>query len=56
MTGLGAIFDLPILMYITLWALVFANTVTVIQRVWMVHQQVLAEEASAAAADVGSQP
>jgi CDP-diacylglycerol--glycerol-3-phosphate 3-phosphatidyltransferase len=56
MTGLGAIFDLPILMYVTLWALVFANTVTVIQRVWMVHQQVLAEEASAAAADVGSQP
>ena len=53
MTGLAAIFDLPILMYVTLWALVLANTVTVIQRVQMVYRQVVAEEASAAAADVG---
>jgi CDP-diacylglycerol--glycerol-3-phosphate 3-phosphatidyltransferase len=52
MTGLAAIFDLPILIYITLWALVIANTVTVLQRVQMVYRQVQAE-ASAAAADVG---
>ena len=54
MTGLGAIFDLPILMYVTLWALALASTITVIQRVQMVHQQVLAETASADAADVGA--
>jgi CDP-diacylglycerol--glycerol-3-phosphate 3-phosphatidyltransferase len=45
MTGLGAIFDLPILMYIALWALAIASTVTVVQRVWVVRKQALAEAA-----------
>jgi phosphatidylinositol phosphate synthase len=44
MTGLGAIFDLPILMYITLWALAAASTVTVGQRIWVVRKQALAAE------------
>lgn len=39
MTGLGAIFDLPILMYLTLWALALATTYTVIFRVWKVYRQ-----------------
>lgn len=47
MTGLGAIFNLPILMYLTLWALAFASTYTVAFRVHMVYRQVLAEEAAA---------
>ena len=45
MTGLGAIFDLPVLMYIALWALAVASTVTVVQRVWVVRKQALAEAA-----------
>jgi CDP-diacylglycerol--glycerol-3-phosphate 3-phosphatidyltransferase/CDP-diacylglycerol--inositol 3-phosphatidyltransferase len=51
MTGLGAIFGLPILMYVTLWALAFASTYTVGFRVLKVYRQVAAEEA---AADAGS--
>lgn len=43
MTGLGAIFDLPILMEITLWALAAASTITVAQRIWVVRQQAYAE-------------
>ncbi|WP_232675994.1 phosphatidylinositol phosphate synthase [Nocardioides sp. R-C-SC26] len=43
MTGLGDLFDLPILMYLTLWVLAAANTITVGQRVLMVHRQVRAE-------------
>lgn len=43
MTGLGAIFDLPILMYVTLWALALASTITVVQRILMVRKQALAE-------------
>lgn len=46
MTGLGAIFDLPILMEVTLWALAVASTVTVLQRVWTVRQQAYAEAAN----------
>ena len=42
MTGLSAIFDLPVLMYVALWALALASTVTVVQRVWVVRQQALA--------------
>lgn len=45
MTGLGAIFDLPILMYVTLWALAAASTITVAQRVWVVRRQAYAEAA-----------
>lgn len=41
-TGLGAIFDLPVLMFVTLWVLAVANTVTVMQRIWMVRKQALA--------------
>jgi CDP-diacylglycerol---glycerol-3-phosphate 3-phosphatidyltransferase len=41
MTGLGAIFGTPVLMYVTLWALAVANTVTVLQRIWMVRKQAL---------------
>jgi CDP-diacylglycerol---glycerol-3-phosphate 3-phosphatidyltransferase len=47
MTGLGAIFDLPILMYLTLWVLAFASTYTIAFRVHMVYEQVLAEDAAA---------
>lgn len=42
MTGLSAIFSLPILMYVTLWVLAFANTYTVIFRVMKVRRQALA--------------
>lgn len=42
MTGLGAIVDLPVLMYVALWALAIASTVTVVQRVWVVRRQALA--------------
>ncbi len=47
MTGLGALLDLPILMYVTLWALAIASTVTVAQRIWVVRQQALAEPPAA---------
>jgi CDP-diacylglycerol--glycerol-3-phosphate 3-phosphatidyltransferase/CDP-diacylglycerol--inositol 3-phosphatidyltransferase len=43
MTGLSAIFDLPVLLYIALWALSIASTVTVSQRVWVVRKQAIAE-------------
>lgn len=39
MTGLGDLFDLPILMYVTIWALALANTETVLRRITMVYQQ-----------------
>lgn len=50
MTGLGALFDLPILMYVTLWALAAASTYTVVFRVLKVRRQALAADAEAAAA------
>lgn len=43
MTGLGAIFDLPVLMHIALWFLAIASTITVGQRVWVVRRQAMAE-------------
>ncbi|MCM3513732.1 MULTISPECIES: phosphatidylinositol phosphate synthase [Nocardioides] len=43
MTGLSAIFDAPILLHVVLWALAVASTVTVVQRIWVVRQQALAE-------------
>ncbi len=46
MTGLGAIFDLPILMEVTLWVLAVASTVTVVQRIWVVRAQALAAQPS----------
>lgn len=45
MTGLGAIFDLPVLMLATLWVLALANTQTVVLRVLKVRRQALAAEA-----------
>jgi CDP-diacylglycerol--glycerol-3-phosphate 3-phosphatidyltransferase len=42
MTGLSDIFDLPILMEVTLWALAVASTITVFQRILMVRKQALA--------------
>jgi CDP-diacylglycerol--glycerol-3-phosphate 3-phosphatidyltransferase len=41
MTGLGAIFDVPELMYVALWALAVASTVTVVQRIWVVRRQAI---------------
>ena len=46
MTGLGAIFDLPILMHVALWALAVASTITVAQRIWVVRRQALAQAGS----------
>lgn len=46
MTGLAALFDLPILMYVTLWALAAASTYTVVFRVLKVRRQALAAEAA----------
>lgn len=45
MTGFSDIFDLPILMEVTLWALAAASTVTVVQRIWVVRRQAYAEAA-----------
>ena len=42
MTGFSGIFDLPVLLYIALWALTAASTITVAQRIWVVRQQALA--------------
>lgn len=42
MTGLSDIFDLPILLTVTLWVLSAASTITVVQRVLMVRRQTLA--------------
>jgi len=47
MTGFAAIFDLPVLIFVTLWALALASTYTVAFRVRMVYQQVVAEERTA---------
>lgn len=51
MTGLGAIFDLPILMEVMLWALAAASTVTVVQRIWVVRRQALAEAVAESSTD-----
>ncbi|WP_435771038.1 phosphatidylinositol phosphate synthase [Nocardioides sp. SYSU DS0651] len=45
MTGLGALFDLPVLMHVTLWALAVASTYTVAFRVLKVRRQALALDA-----------
>lgn len=57
MTGLGAMFDLPILMHITLWALAAASTYTVGFRVLKVYRQAVALDAtSSAGPDAGVGP
>ena len=43
MAGLSDIFDLPILLTVTLWALAVASTVTVLQRMLSVRRQALAD-------------
>jgi CDP-diacylglycerol---glycerol-3-phosphate 3-phosphatidyltransferase len=45
MTGLGALFDVPILMHVTIWALALANTQTVLLRVLKVRRQAHAQTA-----------
>lgn len=54
MTGLGAIFDLPILMEVTLWVLAVASTYTVAFRILKVRRQALALDAAAAVAGPAS--
>jgi CDP-diacylglycerol--glycerol-3-phosphate 3-phosphatidyltransferase/CDP-diacylglycerol--inositol 3-phosphatidyltransferase len=39
MTGLSDLFDLPILLTVTLWALALASTITVVQRMVLVRRQ-----------------
>ncbi len=41
--GFSEIFDAPILLPIGLWALAIASTITVVQRVWVVRKQAMAE-------------
>jgi CDP-diacylglycerol--glycerol-3-phosphate 3-phosphatidyltransferase len=48
LTGLSAIFDLPVLLYAVLWVLAFANTYTVVFRVRKVHRQAVALDAGTA--------
>lgn len=43
LTFFSAVLDLPVLLYIALWALAIASTITVGQRVWVVRKQALAE-------------
>ncbi len=42
MTGLSAIFGLPVLLHVVLWALAAASTATVVQRIWVVRRQAVA--------------
>ncbi len=42
-TGTSGWWNLPIILEVTLWGLAVAITVTVLQRIWMVRQQALAE-------------
>ena len=44
-TFFSAVLDLPVLLYIALWALAAASTITVAQRVWVVRKQALEEAA-----------
>lgn len=44
MTGFSDIFDAPILLEVTLWALAVASTITVLQRMWFVRKQAYAAE------------
>ena len=57
LTGLAGLFDLPVLIYVTLWVLALASTYTVGFRVLKVRRQALAVDAArdaAAAEDPGS--
>lgn len=46
LTGLSRIFDQPWMLYLALWVLAIASTITVAQRVWVVRKQALAEVAA----------
>jgi CDP-diacylglycerol--glycerol-3-phosphate 3-phosphatidyltransferase len=46
MTGLADLFDLPVLMYVTIWALALASTETVVRRILMVRRQAIAASAT----------
>jgi CDP-diacylglycerol--glycerol-3-phosphate 3-phosphatidyltransferase/CDP-diacylglycerol--inositol 3-phosphatidyltransferase len=50
MAGVSDWWNLPVLLYVTIWALALANTQTVLLRIWKVRRQ------SAAAPDVRSTP
>ncbi|MFC5730125.1 MULTISPECIES: phosphatidylinositol phosphate synthase [Nocardioides] len=52
-TGLSAIFDLPILLEVTLWALAFASSYTVIFRILKVRRQALELDAAGGASTAG---
>ena len=54
MTGFSAIFDLPVPLYVALWALAVASTVTVVQRIWVVRRQALEQSAAAPPAEPAS--
>ena len=57
MTGLADLLDLPILMYVTLWALAAASTYTVVFRVRKVYLQALVLDAPATVdPDAGEKP
>jgi CDP-diacylglycerol---glycerol-3-phosphate 3-phosphatidyltransferase len=43
LTFFSAVLDLPVLLYIALWVLAVASTITVCQRVWVVRKQALAD-------------
>jgi CDP-diacylglycerol---glycerol-3-phosphate 3-phosphatidyltransferase len=45
MTGFAGLLDLPILVAITLWALAAASTITVVQRMVIVHGQATQSDA-----------
>jgi CDP-diacylglycerol---glycerol-3-phosphate 3-phosphatidyltransferase len=47
MTGFSGMFDLPILLTITLWTLAAASTVTVVQRMLIVRAQAIQSDSSA---------
>lgn len=51
MTGLSALFDAPILLYVTLWALALASTETVVRRILMVRKQAQAAAVAGDTAD-----
>ncbi|TYL45298.1 CDP-alcohol phosphatidyltransferase family protein [Nocardioides sp. BGMRC 2183] len=56
MTGFAGIFDADILIYVTLWALAFANTYTVAFRILKVRRQALALDAAERGAATDDNP
>jgi CDP-diacylglycerol--glycerol-3-phosphate 3-phosphatidyltransferase/CDP-diacylglycerol--inositol 3-phosphatidyltransferase len=47
------VLDLPVLLHVSLWLLAIASTLTVAQRIWVVHRQALAAVAAAPEAPPG---